>query len=191
MNLASDEQLMLDYAQRGDYAAFERLYQRYRQPLFAFIRQKMTEAASNEVFQDVWESLISGADRYQVPTVDESTTEVTKHFRGYLYTIARRRIADYFRKNAISPATEEYDLDSLLSSSDPEQEHQQDIDKRLILSCVSRLPQKQQEAFTLKQSGLAVAEIGKVLDSSFDAIKSRLRVAYQQLRECWEKHHDR
>ncbi|MEE1674392.1 sigma-70 family RNA polymerase sigma factor [Agarivorans aestuarii] len=185
-SLVSDEQLMLDYGQRGNVAAFDQLYQRYRKPLFGFIRQKMTEAACNEVFQEVWESIISQASAYQVPGGEAQTTV---HFRGFLYTIARRRIADYWRSQGKQSNSDEQGLDELAADSNPEKEHQQGVDKQVILRCVELLPSKQQDVFMLKQSGLAVAEMSQVLDASFDAIKSRIRVAYQQLRECWEKHH--
>lgn len=185
-SLVSDEQLMLDYGQRGDVAAFDQLYQRYRKPLFGFIRQKMAEAACNEVFQEVWESIISQASQYKVPSDDEQNIA---HFRGYLYTITRRRIADYWRSQGKQSHNDEQEVDELESLSNPEKEHQQGIDKQVILRCVELLPSKQQDVFMLKQSGLAVAEMSQVLDASFDAIKSRIRVAYQQLRECWEKHH--
>ncbi|MDO6684349.1 MULTISPECIES: sigma-70 family RNA polymerase sigma factor [unclassified Agarivorans] len=189
MSPVSDEQLMLDYGQRGNLAAFDQLYQRYRQPLFAFIRQKMPEAACNEVFQEVWEAIITQAESYQLPVQDNACEVPTRHFRGFLYTIARRRIADYWRAKDRKTDDAEQNFDELASPSSPETEHQQGVDKQIILRCVSLLPQKQQEVFSLKQSGLALAEMSQVLDASFDAIKSRLRVAYQQLRECWEKHH--
>ncbi|MGY5452563.1 sigma-70 family RNA polymerase sigma factor [Agarivorans sp. MS3-6] len=191
MSLVSDEQLMLDYGQRGDSAAFDRLYQRYRQPLFAFICQKMPEAACNEVFQEVWESIISQASAYQLPSEKnrDNSASTTRHFRGYLYTIARRRVADYWRSKDRHEDHPEQDVDQLHSRSTPELEHQQAVDQQAILGCVSLLPAKQQDVFMLKQSGLAVAEMSQVLDASFDAIKSRIRVAYQQLRDCLEKHH--
>ncbi|WP_411991926.1 RNA polymerase sigma factor [Agarivorans sp. DSG3-1] len=185
----SDEQLMLDYGQRGNVAAFDQLYQRHRQPLFAFIRQKMPEAACNEVFQEVWEVIITQAEAYQLPIQGSVTDQPSGHFRGFLYTITRRRVADYWRSKERRTDDAEQNFDELASSSSPETEHQQGVDKQIILRCVSLLPQKQQEVFSLKQSGLAVAEMSQVLETSFDAIKSRLRVAYQQLRECWEKHH--
>ncbi|WP_432452412.1 MULTISPECIES: sigma-70 family RNA polymerase sigma factor [unclassified Agarivorans] len=193
MSLASDEQLMLDYGQRGDLAAFECLYQRYRKALFAFVRQKMPETAANEVFQDIWESLISQASSFHLMVTSEAGVSVYAgcegKFRAFLYTIARRRIADHWRRQGGQGEQDEQALAGLLATTNPELSHQQAQAKQVILLCVSRLPRKQQDVFMLKQNGLAVAEISVVLDASFDAVKSRIRTAYQQLRECWEKHH--
>lgn len=195
MKLSNDEQLMQNYGQRGDIVSFNLLYQRYRKPLFAFIRQKMPATACNEVFQNVWESLIKQANNYQAPAMqaandspdsEPQSVNNCQPFRAYLYTIARRRIADYWR-NQSTEHQQDYDVEKLIAHSNPELCYQQESDKRIILRCVSRLPKNQQDAFLLKQSGLKISEMAEVLESSFDAVKSRIRVAYQCMRECWEK----
>ena len=61
----SDETLMLRY-QAGDAAAFDELYARHRGTLFRFItRQCRVRDRAEEIFQDVWMSLIQAAARYR------------------------------------------------------------------------------------------------------------------------------
>ena len=56
---ASDEALMLAYA-GGAVAAFEQLYARHRGRLYRFLlRQLRDPALADEMFQDVWQRVIS------------------------------------------------------------------------------------------------------------------------------------
>ncbi|MCM2680049.1 sigma-70 family RNA polymerase sigma factor [Echinimonas agarilytica] len=183
MSFRNDDQLMMDYGKRGDTAAFDILYQRYRKPLFGFIRQQLAEAPANEVFQECWEAIIAQASGYHP----------SGSFRSFIYTICRRRISDYWRKQI--PHEQHHDDDSEINSQssgapNPEQIQLQQATESIILMCVGKLPKKQQDVFRLKQAGLAVDEISQQLHVSFETIKSRIRASYQQLRICWERHHD-
>jgi RNA polymerase sigma-70 factor (ECF subfamily) len=51
--------------------------------------------------------------------------------------------------------------------------------------CIAQLPQAQKDSFLLKEeAGLSVKDIATVLNTSFEASKSRLRYAYENLRQC-------
>jgi RNA polymerase sigma-70 factor (ECF subfamily) len=57
--LPTDEALMLAWA-GGDLRAFESLYARHRKRLFGFLlRQLRDNALAEEIFQDVWQRVIS------------------------------------------------------------------------------------------------------------------------------------
>lgn len=180
MSFRNDDQLIEDYGKRGDGAAFDILYQRYRTQLFGFIRQQVPEQVANEVFQQCWEAVIRQAADY-LPGGS---------FRSYLFTICRRRLADHWRNQEILGKNFEespvYELATDLDS--PELKHHDASVEAIILHCVKKLPARQQEAFRLKQTGLAVDEISQLLQSSFETIKSRLRASYENLRSCWERH---
>lgn len=181
-SMRTDDELLNDYGKRGDTAAFDELYHRYRKPLFGFICQQLPETEANEVFQLCWEAVIQQASSY-LPGGS---------FRSYLFTICRRRIADYWRQSGShSPyAHNESEGEQHSEAFNPEQLQSQRQSDAIILRCVSRLPQKQREVFQLKQTGLAVDEISQLLQISFETIKSRIRACYKNLRVCWERHHD-
>ena len=180
----SDEALMLRY-QSGDAAAFDELYARHRGGLFRFItRQCRVRERAEEIFQDVWMSLIQAAERYRVEV----------QFRTWLYTLAHNKLMDYFRGNARAEAVlyEVNDGDGEIATNDgvasrtleplvqAESRQQGDAILRLLVA----LPAPQREAFLLhEEGGLSIEEIAQATGVSFEAAKSRLRYAIAKLRE--------
>ena len=180
----SDEALMLRY-QAGDAAAFDELYARHRSGLFRFIaRQCRVRERAEEIFQDVWMSLIQATERYRVEA----------QFRTWLYTMAHNKLIDYFRGNARAEAVlhEVKDGDGEIATNDGiasrteeplvQAESRQQGDA--ILRLLAALPAPQREAFLLyEEGGLSVEEIARATGVSFEAAKSRLRYAVAKLRE--------
>ena len=184
----SDETLMLRY-QAGDAAAFDELYARHRGGLYRFItRQCRVRERAEEIFQDVWMSLIQAAERYRVEA----------QFRTWLYTVAHNKLMDYFRGNARSEAV----LFEVKNTDDESGERAATIEGvanrteepmvqaesrqqgAAILKVLEGLPAPQREAFLLyEEAGLSVDEIAQATGVSFEAAKSRLRYAVAKLRE--------
>ena len=80
--LKSDESLMLAY-QRGDSSAFESLYLRHKDGLFAFLyRSYPRTAVVEELAQDTWMAVINAVGRYKPEA----------RFRTWLYQIAHNRL---------------------------------------------------------------------------------------------------
>ena len=184
----SDEALMLRY-QAGDAAAFDELYARHRGGLYRFItRQCRVRERAEEIFQDVWMSLIQATERYRVEA----------QFRTWLYTVAHNKLMDYFRGNARSEAV----LFEVKNTDDESGERAATIEGvanrteepmvqaesrqqgAAILKVLEGLPAPQREAFLLyEEGGLSVDEIAQATGVSFEAAKSRLRYAVAKLRE--------
>ena len=185
----SDEALMLRY-QAGDAAAFDELYARHRGALFRFItRQCRVRERAEEIFQDVWMSLIQAAGRYRVEA----------QFRTWLYTLAHNKLMDYFRGNARAEAVlvevkdENGEMEALDGVANRTQEPQVQAEARqqgsAILRLLAALPAPQREAFLLhEESGLSVEEIAQTTGVSFEAAKSRLRYAVAKLRDGLAEH---
>ena len=180
----SDETLMLRY-QAGDAAAFDQLYARHRGPLFRFItRQCRVRERAEEIFQDVWMSLIQAAERYRVEA----------KFRTYLYTLAHNKLMDTFRRNSRAEASlvdatgADGEVETIDHAGSRTQEPQVQAEAReqgtAILRLLEALPAPQREAFLLhEESGMSVEEIAQATGVSFEAAKSRLRYAVAKLRE--------
>ena len=184
----TDEALMLRY-QAGDAAAFDELYARHRGGLYRFItRQCRVRERAEEIFQDVWMSLIQATERYRVEA----------QFRTWLYTVAHNKLMDYFRGNARSEAV----LFEVKNTDDESGERAATIEGvanrteepmvqaesrqqgAAILKVLEGLPAPQREAFLLyEEGGLSVDEIAQATGVSFEAAKSRLRYAVAKLRE--------
>ncbi|MFK7976828.1 MAG: sigma-70 family RNA polymerase sigma factor [Halioglobus sp.] len=167
--LRSDDALMLAY-QRGDADAFEHLYHRHKDGLFAFLyRSHPNMAVVEEIAQDAWTAVIQAAAQYSA----EGT------FKTWLYQIGRNRLVDFWRRKdnqheAIDDIPEPAAQPSGWQASEAEQN---------ILRAIGELPLEQRDAVLLREQGFSLAEIGDITGAEQETVKSRLRYARKQLRE--------
>ena len=156
-----DEALMLRY-QEGDVSAFEILYARHKGPLHRYFRRHgAAQALCEEMFQDVWLSLIRNHQSYRVEA----------RFTTYLYHLAHNRLIDHFRRHARALIDSDEDLIEHVAA----QSHR-------LQAAVASLPCEQREVFLLRaESGLSVEEIAEVLGVPYETTKSRLRYAISKL----------
>ena len=170
--LKSDEALMLAY-QRGDTAAFDSLYHRHKDGLFAFLyRSCARRAVVEELAQDAWMAVINSAPGYR--------TEA--RFKTWLYQIAHNRLVDFWRRrdnqhpgleNVPEPATE----------TNPEAA---DELTGQLMSAIGQLPNEQRDALLLREQGFSQREIASITRCPEETVKSRLRYARAQLRRQLE-----
>jgi RNA polymerase sigma-70 factor (ECF subfamily) len=74
----SDDELMAE-TRRGSQAAFETLFERYREPIWRFFRRRTPDAGiAQELAQDTFVALLEGARRYKAKGM----------FRSYLFGVA-------------------------------------------------------------------------------------------------------
>jgi RNA polymerase sigma-70 factor (ECF subfamily) len=182
MDAEEDGELMLRYA-RGDLRAFERLYRRYRRPLYRYLsRHTRNTDAANDLFQEVWSKLIASRDRY----------EPRAQFRTFLYRIAHNSFIDYCRRNAVRNETrgdaEDEDLAGQLAAPD---EDRPDIRVQTLQTmmryraAVAALPAEQRDVFLLyEETGLSLEDIAQVTGVGMETAKSRLRYAVAKLRRA-------
>jgi RNA polymerase sigma-70 factor (ECF subfamily) len=76
--MLSDDELMAE-TRRGSQAAFEALFERYREPVWRFFRRRTSDAGvAQELAQDTFVALLEGARRYKARGT----------FRSYLFGVA-------------------------------------------------------------------------------------------------------
>ena len=173
MENRSDEQLMTAFG-KGEQSAFAILYQRHKDPLYRyFVRQlnSSQRAHADELFQDVWFRIVDKRDSY-IPSAK---------FTTWLYQIAHNLIVDEFRKNMSRQAH------SILAESEPFEDLDDSLElkKTALKHCMSLLAPLQREAFLLRyDSGFEPAQICQIVGAKSEAIKTRLRYALEQLRQC-------
>jgi RNA polymerase sigma-70 factor (ECF subfamily) len=186
-SLLSDEALMQQYAQ-GDFGAFEQLYQRHKGGLYRyFLRQLADKTLAEDLFQEIWSKVISHAAQYQT----------TAKFSTWLYTLARHKLVDHVRHlKVVAKVIEETEQDSQQQtmSADtglhktPENLWQDSKAAEALKGCIEYLPVVQRECFLLKEeAGLSLDAIAQIVDANYEACKSRLRKAYEGLRQCIER----
>lgn len=184
---ASDEALMLDYA-AGSAAAFDRLYARHRGGLYRYIlRQCKTAAVAEEIFQDVWMSVIRTRKSY-APSA---------RFATFLYRIAHNRLVDHFRRSTHRPSLAdgseadegEDPVESIPADSREQPDALLQSKARLehFHTILAALPDVQREAFVMREEGgLSVEEIAAATGVNAETAKSRLRYAIAKLRRGLE-----
>lgn len=179
---------MLEFA-AGDAAAFDVLLARHRRPLFSFlVRQVRNTATAEDLFQDVCERLIKQAPRYRV----------SAKFTTWMYTIARNRVVDYYRRQKFRRADslsrpvaggadngEAPVLGDTIAAPGvgPEVAAARAQTRDAIEGCVAALEPEQREVFLLREvHGLPFQEIADITGANVSTVKSRMRYALKHLR---------
>ncbi|WP_146909915.1 RNA polymerase sigma factor [Arenimonas daejeonensis] len=172
----TDEELMLAYG-AGDVAAFQTLYSRHRGPLFRHLgRQVRDTALAEELFQDVWQRVITARERYRPDA----------KFGTWLYQIAHNRVADHWRAKQHRPDAPG-DADELASRvpdpETPERQLSSFEERRRLQLALEELPEDQREVVLLRlEQELSLEEIGEITGVGRETVKSRLRYAMDKLR---------
>lgn len=169
---STDEDLVLAL-RGGDMGAFDRLYARYEQRLYGYIRRIVGEAAvADDLFQDVFLTVLR--DRSYDPT--------RGRFAAWLFTVARNRCLAGQRLDRHRDALREQAGVHLqpAPAADPELRHGQ---VARVHAAMAALPEPQRQLILLKQLGdLSYREIAALLGVAEGTIKSRLHAATQAFR---------
>ncbi len=182
IEIQSDEQLMVIYAKNKHHAqrAFSVLYERHKGPLYRFILRSINiDAQADEIFQDLWFRIIQHKDSFNPKQV----------FTTWAYTIARRLLIDYYRKQgkqysqSFDESLTEHNEESTNQYQLPEQVFQQKQHAKALQQAVADLPLEQREVFLLfHESDLNLQQIAEVTNQPKERIKSRYRYAVHKLR---------
>ncbi len=177
-DVTSDESLMLAY-QSGNEQAFADLYQRYRQPLFAYLVKNIgNKTQAEEVYQELWLSLIRQRERYTV----------SASFRTYIFCIAHTRLLDFYRQQGKLAANDTLDDDLDIAACASYEPHTQFEETKLLERlqfCLKQLPDEQRAVMVLKlESELPLQRIAEQLNIAFETLKSRFRYAQAKLQRC-------
>ncbi len=176
----SDESLMLKY-KSGEQAAFEDLYNRYKDVLYRyFVKHCSDKPQSEELYQEVWIKVIKSAGRYKPKA----------KFKTYLFTIAHNTLVDYYRKAKPSQTIEfeESDMPEDFSYDStpialPEDEFTLKQKSKLFLQALEELPADQKETAILYfEQEMSVQEIAEITQVKMETAKSRLRYAKNKLK---------
>ena len=172
----SDETLMLAYA-AGEAGAFDQLYARHRGKLYRYLlRQLRDNGLADEVFQDVWQRVITARQGWTP----------NPGFATWLYTIAHHRLHDHWRAakhRPPAPADAEERAARVADPDTPERVVSDFERRRQLQLALDDLPTEQREVLLLRlEQELSLEEIAEVTGTGRETVKSRLRYAMDKLR---------
>ena len=165
LRLRSDEQLVALF-RAGSDDAFRVLHDRYRQRLFAYVRQMLSTHGrqdAEDVLQDVFVRAFG--------SLRADTREI--NVRAWLYRVAHNRCIDHLRR-PVPPPAEIFEM-SRKPLHDPVDEAQRREDLKRLVADVGRLPEHQRSALLMREiDGMSYADLATALDVTVPAVKSLL-----------------
>ena len=170
---SANEKLLIKRIIAGDLCAFERLMHPYAKALANYIMYRINnEANAMDIIQDtmlsIWQNIASFSHK--------------SSFKTWAYTIARRRLADFYRADAKTSPLTDYAGDLTAKDSLSEAEERMDVRQAM-----HNLSDKENELIHLVfQSQLSYQEISDVLDIPIGTVKSRMSAIKGKLRPLLE-----
>lgn len=181
----TDEELMVLF-QQGDSGAFERLFERYRIPLFNFLLRLLhnQRESAEDVLQEIFVKLARARELY----------EPRSPLRPWLFTIARNHGLNHLRSRAAVAAQKNVSFDALAepTSDRPGRElaGRDDTfgaiaskdDQERLEQTIGRLPPPARDIFLLHAlEGLPHEEIAQVLQMNPATVRTHYHRARAQL----------
>jgi RNA polymerase sigma factor (sigma-70 family) len=163
------------------------------QRMLRFIRARVgSDADAEDILQDVWRQLITA--------IEDGPIE---HVLSWLYTTARNRIIDQYRKpkmaslDALAAESDSEDdafelPESLLhEASTPESENLRNLFWEQLQATLAELPQEQRQVFVWHElEGLSFHQIAAITGENLNTLLSRKRYAVLHLRQRFQRLHD-
>jgi len=172
-NHETDERL-LENAAKGEMAAFQVLYERYRDPIFRFAYRMLASAeAAEDVTHDCFLSLIRDPGRFDPGKAS---------LRTYLYAAARHQAARRYQNFNRESPIEDFEFHGP-EKHEPSQRVLDDELASEVRKAIAGLPPLQREALVLfEYEDLLLAEIGAIVGADSNTVKARLFRARDKLR---------
>lgn len=158
----------------GDRSAFASLVERWQTRLINFFyRSTHNRADAEDLAQETFLELYRAAPRY--------TARGT--FSAFIFTLARRRLIDRYRKSSRRPLDFIDPTDFVMQQQSEQPDGTREI-KEAFHRALDALPENQRNAILLlQQQGLAYDEIATALDASLSSVKTWIHRARTHLRE--------
>lgn len=166
---AQPDAVLCRLAARGNIGAYDALYQRYRQPIFAFVFHLIGRADATEDAEDIAQDAFTRA----FASIREKSFDGS--FKAWLYTIARNRTYDVMRarkQKVVSLDAEIAEPPVAPAADGPAERAEQRAEFAWLMAAVSDLPERQRDALLLREmAGLSHDQIADELGTSVSATK--------------------
>lgn len=171
--------LLQRVAANGDVEAFKALFEAYAPRVKSYmLRQGADAATAEELAQETLLAVWRKAALYS----DEKGSATT-----WIFTIARNLRIDRLRKEVVWQPLPENNDEQPSDDPTPEEDLSERERAERVRAMLAELPPDQSEVVNLAfLEGLSHSEIAKRLDLPLGTVKSRMRLAYQKIRDALE-----
>lgn len=160
---------LLEAWRAGDARSGETLVQRHWASIARFVRNKLGDDGADLISQ-VFLACVEGKDRIE-------------DVKAYLFAVARRRLADHFRRRAREPALDLARSSLVDLGTGPATALGRAQRRELLAEGLARIPLDDQIALELAYvEGLSTRELASVLEIPENTVRSRLSRARGKLR---------
>ncbi len=171
--------LLQKVAQSRDVEAFRKLFELYGPRVKSYMMRQGADATTAEDLAQ--ETLLTVWRKAQLYS-DEKGSATT-----WIFTIARNLRIDRLRREVSWQPLPENRDEEASDAPDPEEEVTEKERRERVRSVLATLPADQSEVVTLSYvEGLSHSEIAERLGLPLGTVKSRMRLAYQKVKEAVE-----
>jgi RNA polymerase sigma factor (sigma-70 family) len=161
------DELLVVRCRLGEREAFAELVRAWHDPVWNYVRRMLGPSRADDVAQEVWVAVVRG-----LPRLKEAS-----RFAPWLFTIARRAVADRLREEYARP---EIPMEEERASADPADAL---VDRADLLAGLSELPVREREVLVLFYlQDLSLEDCAQVCAVPVGTVKSRLSRARRMLR---------
>ncbi len=182
--------ITLEKQPSGNLAA-EQTFRTERKRLFDFIRRRVrTEEDAEDILSDVFYQLISSY----------SVTEPIEKMTSWLFTVARNKIIDWYRKKRpeslprdLNDPSLPLNLEDILydPTQNPDQVYARSLVWTELAEALDELPEEQKQVFVMHElEGKSFKEIAEITGEPQNTLLSRKRYAVLYLREQLQELYD-
>ncbi len=186
----TDAELLARFAE-GDEAAFREIVNRYKNGLYAFLRQFLShQDMVEDTFQETFLQLFNSRDSF----------DTSRPLRPWLFTIAANKAKDALRKRQRTAAipigtiaeAQEMSFDDVLNTltSDrtmPDEELQKSETASLVGKIITDMPENLREILILAYfDKFSYKQMAQILSIPIGTVKSRLHTAVGRFAKDWK-----
>ncbi|MGS2640861.1 sigma-70 family RNA polymerase sigma factor [Streptosporangium sp. LJ11] len=162
------DELLVVRCRLGEREAFAELVRTWHDPVWNYVRRMLGPSRADDVAQEVWVAVVRGLPRLKEPG----------RFAPWLFTIARRAVADRLREEYARP---EVPAEEERVSADPADTL---VDRAGLLAGLSALPVREREVLVLFYlQDLSLEDCAQICAVPAGTVKSRLSRARRMLRD--------
>jgi RNA polymerase sigma factor (sigma-70 family) len=173
------------------HRAAEATFRTERKRLFDFIRRRVrTNEDAEDIMEDVFFQLLSSA----------SVTEPIEKMTSWLFTVARNKVIDWYRKKRPESLPRDLDdpslplnLEDILydPTQNPDQVYARSLVWTELAEALDELPEEQKQVFVMHElEGKSFKEIAEITGEPQNTLLSRKRYAVLYLREQLKELYD-